>query len=93
MLDDKDYRGVIDQLVPHIQFWQVASAPGPRGLPASALAAAIADAGVNSQHWQSFDTIVTAFHDAIDRADKGDRIVVLGSFITVSAILQELTSC
>lgn len=89
MLGDKDIAGVVRLLKPHVDRWHLASLPGPRGVGAEALAAALDEAQVLDDvrtHGSVREALTAARDDA--RAD--DRILVFGSFLTVSAALEVL---
>ena len=92
MLSDKDYASVLTHLLPHIDYWQLASTVGPRGLLAKTLGSTLANMGLKRGHWQCYDTVETAFCDTIQRTIGVDRILVFGSFVTVAEVLQQLTS-
>ena len=89
MLADKDIAGVAGALAGVIDEWFVCSLPGPRGAAASSLARVLrgllGDAGV-SQHLDP----AQAFEHARETARGNDRIVVFGSFYTVSGVLQTM---
>lgn len=92
MLSDKNYASMLAHLLPHIDYWQLASTVGPRGLLAKTLGSTLANMGLKRDHWQCYDTIETAFCDTIQRTTGVDRILVFGSFVTVAEVLQQLTS-
>ncbi|HZP91260.1 MAG TPA: bifunctional tetrahydrofolate synthase/dihydrofolate synthase [Burkholderiales bacterium] len=89
MLADKDIAGVAGALAEVIDEWFVCSLPGPRGAAASSLASVIGslrpDAGV-SEHSDP----AQAFAHARETARGDDRILVFGSFYTVSGVLQSM---
>jgi dihydrofolate synthase/folylpolyglutamate synthase len=87
MLADKDIRGVIAAIGARIDRWFVATLPGPRGAGAEAIRAELLQAGVAASAIRTFDTVESAFDAARGRADEADRIVVVGSFLTVAAAL------
>jgi len=89
MLGDKDIAGVAMMLKPHVDRWHLAPLPGPRGVDAARLAAALDEAQVFDevrQHVSLREALIAARDDA--RAD--DRILVFGSFLTVAAALEFL---
>lgn len=86
MLRDKDVEGVVARLKDRVDHWLLASTPGPRGLSASALAERLAAAGVTADIHCS-DTPGEAYRVARERAAESDRIVVFGSFLSVSDVL------
>lgn len=85
LLKDKDAAGVVQPLLPLIDAWYVASLPGPRGLPAAALAEVLrvgggAIAGL-------YPDVASALSAARDSAGPADIIITFGSFLTVAAAL------
>lgn len=84
MYADKDADGVVGQLADEVHEWCAAGLPGTRGRGAEAMADAIRHrglplctiAGAPADAWQ----------EARSRAADGDRIVVLGSFVTVASV-------
>jgi dihydrofolate synthase/folylpolyglutamate synthase len=87
MFADKDVAGVVAAVKAQVTRWHVATLPGPRGAPASALAAELVRAGVPAAAVRPFDDVALAFHAAREAAGEADRIVVFGSFLTVAAAL------
>jgi len=95
MLADKNIEGVVQAISPRIDGWFCCGLPGPRGLTAAALAKRIESSLVPTkdqlEHQPSvehFESPEQAYAQALARANPNDRIVVFGSFLTVSAILQ-----
>jgi dihydrofolate synthase / folylpolyglutamate synthase len=87
MLADKDIEGVIAAIRPVVDHWYVAPLPGPRGAPASMLAAALARAGVPGARVRTASDVGDAWRAATGAAGEADRIVAFGSFLTVAAVL------
>src|SRR5882672_3608325 len=91
MLRDKDVAGVVERLKNKIDFWHVGPTAGPRGLAEEA-AAAIVCAGVGkieegaAARVTRYPTLAQAYAGARARAGTDDRIVVLGSFLTVADV-------
>jgi len=87
MLVDKDLESVCSAVMGAMDRWFVCSLPGPRGAGAERLRAAIrsvrADADV-----ESLPDPASAFARAREVARDDDRIVVFGSFYTVSGVMQ-----
>lgn len=86
MFADKDVEGVVALLRERVDHWLLAGLPGPRGLPAEALAERIRAAGVTGE-LRCFDRPSEAYAEARAGAGEGDRIVVFGSFLTVADVL------
>lgn len=86
LLADKDADGVIQALASVVDEWHpVTLAAGTRGRSGADLAARLRSA--DPQTVIPHDDIAEACHIARDRADVGDRIVVLGSFHLVAPVL------
>jgi len=84
MLADKDIKGVVGALQPHVDRWFVAPLPGPRGASADRIVAAL-----DAQHVLDAVHVCADVADALARARAAarpdDRILVVGSFVTVDA--------
>ena len=89
MLADKDITAVVKLLDGKIDTWQLASLPGPRGASAAHLADILQRAGVKGER-TLHDSPSTAYRAARSRAGEGDRILVFGSFLTVTDVMQVL---
>lgn len=87
MLQDKPIDAVLKTLAPSVHAWYVADLPTPRAASRQILAAAVQriDAAATVH---SFADVASAYAAARADADTADRIVVFGSFFTVSAILR-----
>jgi dihydrofolate synthase/folylpolyglutamate synthase len=86
MLKDKDIAGVAAALAGRIDGWWVAGLPGERGASAEQVRAALEAARV-AVPAESCADAAAAFRRAREAAGPDDRIVVFGSFLTVSAVL------
>jgi dihydrofolate synthase/folylpolyglutamate synthase len=86
MLADKDVAGVIDALASSVDDWLVCTPDSPRALAASALASVLGQR-VEPGHIACVDDPVRALAAARSRATVDDRIIVFGSFHTVTAVL------
>jgi dihydrofolate synthase/folylpolyglutamate synthase len=86
MLADKDIAAVAETVKTRIDRWYVASLPGPRGSSAQSLAKLIerVDPG---KPLRRFASLADAYHGAVESAAENDRILVFGSFHTVSEVL------
>jgi dihydrofolate synthase/folylpolyglutamate synthase len=95
MLADKDIQGVVEALRHEIDTWYVASIAHIRGAKAEDLAAAIKTVTPKA-NIQIFDSADSAYQQACfalqacKDARESDKIVVFGSFFTVSTVLQGL---
>ncbi|THF66863.1 bifunctional tetrahydrofolate synthase/dihydrofolate synthase [Pseudothauera nasutitermitis] len=86
MLGDKDVEGVAALLRERVDHWLLASLPGPRGLSSEELAVRLRAAGIDADA-SCFDSPREAYAAARKSAAEGDRIVALGSFLTVADVL------
>ena len=84
MCKDKDYMAVIDCLSSNIDEWYVAQFESPRALPEQELAQKLAERGYLVNNYQN---VAEALHHALASSTCGDRVLVTGSFMTVSAAL------
>ena len=88
MLSDKDIAGVIAILNPLVTHWYAAAIGGPRGTRAEALAQKLAAADIAAV--TCCDNVTAAVRAAREAAGVDDKIVVFGSFYTVSEAMQAL---
>ncbi len=91
-MQDKDIAGVIAQLKGQIDHWCITDLPLPRAAGTSELRASLAKAGVvaDAEHTiESFTSPEDAYRYALSNAGENDRIVVLGSFLTVAGVMEE----
>jgi len=84
MLKDKDIATVLAIMQDAIHHWHVAPLNTPRSASAQSLVEHLTAIGASRIH--SYPSIAAAYTQSL--AQKGDRIVVFGSFYTVSEILQ-----
>jgi len=84
MYADKDADGVVAQLADVVDGWCAAGLAGPRGRGAEAMAEAIRGHGLPLSAMAG--SPADAWQQARSRAADGDRIVVLGSFVTVASV-------
>jgi len=87
MLNDKDVAGVIKALQTVIDHWVVTSLPLPRGLTAECLAAQIRAVDADAEISLAQDTL-SGYEFALAVSASRNRIIVLGSFLTVAAMLR-----
>jgi len=88
-LADKDIGGVVRPLRGHVDRWLLVPLTGERALPVGDLAARVRDAGVTAVI-EACTGMDDALARAYDAAQLDDRILVFGSFLTVSAAMQSL---
>jgi len=86
MLKDKDVATVASILKPVIDIWYVAGLDGSRGMTSDALAAQLSNI-IDNDKIRPFSRVIEAYEQAMNGAQKGDRVLVFGSFHTVEAVL------
>lgn len=89
MLNDKDVAGVMKLLDGRVDYWHFCDLPGPRGLSAAALTA-IAQREQLKGGLAEHATVTDGYRAALSAAGQDDRILVFGSFLTVSSVMQLL---
>jgi dihydrofolate synthase/folylpolyglutamate synthase len=89
MLKDKDIDTVIEVIRGRIDHWHIAGLEGERGASASLLASKLAAHGL-AAGFTSYTSMANAFAGARERAGQNDRILVFGSFLTVTEVLAAL---
>ena len=82
MLADKDISASIQAILPLIDTWYVASLVDKRAASIEKLKSIFQEAKVREVRF--FSSIKAAYEIALQQAEKGDRVVVFGSFHTVS---------
>ena len=90
MLADKDIKGVVEAVKEQVDIWYIASIDNVRGASAMDLAAVIAAVNPNAKY-KIFDNAAIAYQQACIDAGENDKIVVFGSFFTVSNVMQALS--
>ncbi|OGA13019.1 MAG: bifunctional folylpolyglutamate synthase/dihydrofolate synthase [Betaproteobacteria bacterium RIFCSPHIGHO2_12_FULL_69_13] len=89
MLRDKDIGGVLRAIAPRITRWHLASLGGPRGARADELATHLEAVGGRTPAFRH-DSPAAAFAAARGDAERNDKIVVFGSFLTVGEVMSEI---
>ncbi|MDR2016060.1 MAG: bifunctional tetrahydrofolate synthase/dihydrofolate synthase [Burkholderiales bacterium] len=87
ILTDKDIVGVIASVRDVFDEWWVAPLPGPRGGGISRLLDALSANGITAELTRVFDSVTAACTHAASSLAGTDRMVVFGSFLTVSEAL------
>lgn len=87
MLADKDMLDVVKIMSPVINEWFITGLPGPRGASAEELRRVMLEAGVDSANIHVCDGVADAFARAKREAAITDKILIFGSFVTVTAAL------
>ena len=89
MLNTKNHRGFLAPLLDHVQCWHFATLGGANGARAEALAQCLGELAPRAV--ARCHANVAAAHSAVlADARPGDRVLVLGSFLTVGAIFEQL---
>ncbi len=88
MLSDKDIAGVVAIVKPRIDHWFIAGLAGTRGTTAQQLSSHLAAAGVSAV--TGCASIADAYARAREAAGENDKIVIFGSFHTVSEAMQAI---
>jgi dihydrofolate synthase/folylpolyglutamate synthase len=86
MLRDKDAAGVVGALAEQVTDWHLATLPGARGRSAVELASAVGQAAAAASI-ELHASAALAFAAARGAAAENDKIIVLGSFLTVAEVL------
>lgn len=86
---DKDYMDVVHCLEGDIHGWYVAQFDSPRALPADELAGQLLAREYPVNSYQNVDE---ALNSALASSAPEDRVLVMGSFMTVSAALSYVTA-
>ncbi|MGB8517579.1 MAG: cyanophycin synthetase, partial [Gallionella sp.] len=88
MLKDKDMRGVVELMNPHIDVWLVAGINAQRGASSDELVQVLAETRVRGEVLP-FADVAHALRFAYNAAGENDRIAAFGSFYTVAAVMEE----
>jgi dihydrofolate synthase/folylpolyglutamate synthase len=86
MLRDKDIAGVIAAVQARIDHWLVAGIDAARGAKTETIVEILRAAHVSA--FTECPSIIDAYAQACDMATETDRILVFGSFYTVTAVMQ-----
>jgi len=92
MLRDKDIEGVARVMADTVDAWFLAPVPGLRGADNDLLQAALRACAVRPEAQGVYADVASALHAARESAAPDDKIIVFGSFLTVSAAMSALTS-
>ena len=87
ILKDKDAAMIASILKNEIDDWYAASLVGDRGMSSQQLVSQFEDK-VEPERVKQFNSVESAFQQAMKMAKKGDRILVFGSFHTVESVLR-----
>ncbi len=89
MLADKDVAAVVERLSVLADHWLLPQLHSQRALPPQALQQLLLQRGVAAADIGCHATVTAALEHAMQRARADDRIVVLGSFVTVAALMAD----
>ncbi|HEY0334407.1 MAG TPA: bifunctional tetrahydrofolate synthase/dihydrofolate synthase [Stenotrophomonas sp.] len=89
-LADKDSAAVVAELAGEVAHWQLAGLEGARGQSAEALRQRLA--GTSAGSADLAENVAQALAQTLSRAQPGDRVLVFGSFHTVTDALKSLHS-
>lgn len=89
MLGDKDADGVLRALQPVVDCWHFASLAGPRGQSAEALERKLRELASDAV-CQSYADVAAALAAVRQQVGGADRVLIAGSFLTVSDALAQL---
>ena len=100
MLVDKDRPSVIRIVKPEIDHWFASGIPGPRGTTTEEILASLVEGGVERSAVTASENPVESLAKARDAArkmladapDRPVRIIVFGSFVTVTAVMEALAA-
>lgn len=85
VLADKDWHSIVGNMNDVVDHWFVGEITNnPRAMDARSLMEVVYNASMNGE---SYSSIEAAFDEAVNGCNKGDTIVVFGSFSVVSAVL------
>ena len=91
MLKTKNHRGFLAPLLPHVQDWHFATLGGVNGARADDLAKCLGELAPRVSA-TCHDSVAAAHAAILARAEPGARVLVLGSFLTVGAMLEQLAA-
>jgi dihydrofolate synthase/folylpolyglutamate synthase len=87
---DKDIEGVIRPMLGIVDYWHCVNLPTPRAVTADQLQQILEHLGVKNTNETGVDTFANpalAYQKTLERAGQNDRILVFGSFYTVSGVM------
>ncbi|NHN37454.1 bifunctional tetrahydrofolate synthase/dihydrofolate synthase [Pseudomaricurvus alcaniphilus] len=83
IMADKDQRGIFEVLLPQVDGWHVCDLPGvARAASATDLLATLQQTG---GHGQTHPSVEAGLQSLLATVERGDRVLVMGSFFTVAA--------
>lgn len=91
MLADKDIQGVVEAVKDVIDAWYIAGIDHVRGAAVNELSAII-EKVLPDADIKTFDSVAQAYEQACIDISENDKIIVFGSFFTVSNVMQVIES-
>ncbi len=91
MLADKDIPGVVEAVKDDVDVWYIAGIDHVRGALANDLAAIVTKV-IPAADTNIFNTVAQAYAQACIDISENDKIIVFGSFFTVSSVMQVIES-
>lgn len=88
MLSDKDIVATLLVMKEWVNNWYIASLPVKRGASTDKLLASFQQAGISSV--SSYVTIDEAYQNAMNESEKGECVVIFGSFHTVAEVMASI---
>ncbi|MDU0810027.1 MAG: bifunctional tetrahydrofolate synthase/dihydrofolate synthase [Burkholderia sp.] len=88
---DKDISGIIQNMKNDVDYWYVTNLPSTRAATAEQLKIALQQSGIDNRQTKKvtqFSSTAEAFRYAIKNASNNDKIIVTGSFHTVSGVME-----
>lgn len=90
MLADKDIEQVVSMLAPVVDLWRLVTLDVPRGQSAEQLALLLKQQAIAVDSQTTCDTVQAALNGLQSQLQPDDRVVIAGSFFTVSDALTAL---
>ena len=90
VMADKDIEGVIRPMLGIVDYWHCVDLPTPRAATALQIQQVLEHLGVKNTKETGIDTFTNpalAYQKTLERAGQNDRILVFGSFFTVSGVM------
>ena len=85
VLADKDVASILNELDSLFCSWHISKPANARGLSVEALSNNLKKRHINDVH--SYATVTSAYHGALNLAQRGESVVVFGSAFTVAEVL------
>jgi dihydrofolate synthase/folylpolyglutamate synthase len=90
MLKAKDHQSVVRALVPVVDTWHLVTLPAAQGATSGELAAVLKQQRSDAQY-SCYDTVEQGYDGILSAAAPGERIIIIGSFVTVGDVLRILS--